>query len=257
MSDINIFPIPAFNDNYIWCLHNQYDCVVVDPGDAGPVLDYCRQNNLTLCAILVTHHHWDHTNGIETLLQHFGGIEAYGPAAGNTPELTKTLKEGDTVTLDPFGLHLDVLEVPGHTLDHIAYVSKQGIFCGDTLFSAGCGRLFEGTPLQMYQSLQKLASLADDLPVYCTHEYTLANLAFANAVEGNNPELHRYTLWAQEQRNKNIPTLPTSIGQQKAINPFLRVHKSEVKAQAEAHAGAELISEDQVFATIRRWKDHF
>ena len=257
MSEINIVPLPAFNDNYIWCLHNQATCVAVDPGDGTPVLEFCQQNQLQLTAILITHHHWDHTNGIEALTQVFSGIEVYGPAKGSTSEVTVGLSEEDEVDLDSLGMKLKVIEVPGHTLDHIAYIGDNALFCGDTLFSAGCGRLFEGSPLQMHQSLQKLAALPDDLPVYCTHEYTMANLEFAKAVEQNNQALRDYATWAGQQRQKGGPTLPTSIGREKAINPFLRVDRDEIKSAAEVHIGQALYSDDEVFAAIRRWKDHF
>ena len=257
MPDISIIPIPAFDDNYIWCLRNTQDCLVVDPGDAKPVLAYCQQHNLTLQGILVTHHHWDHTNGIDELLQAFPDIVVFGPAKGKTQQVTFGCEETDEITLPALGLSMKVLEVPGHTLDHIAYVSDLGLFCGDTLFSGGCGRLFEGTPGQMHQSLSKLAALDPDLPVFCTHEYTLANLKFAQAVEKSNQALNDYVDWAKLQRQQNRPTLPSSIGQEKAINPFLRVTEPEVLEQAEKRQGGKITHPEQAFAALRNWKDHF
>lgn len=257
MSAITIIPIPAFDDNYIWCIQNNSDCFVVDPGDASPVLDHCQHQGLTLKGILITHHHWDHTNGIPALLEHFPGIAVFGPASGNTKEITRPLSEGDKIALSALELELSVLEVPGHTLDHIAYVCDHGVFCGDTLFSGGCGRLFEGTPAQMHQSLGKLSALPDNLPVYCTHEYTLANLKFAKAVEDENADLLTYTDWALRQRENLQPTLPSSIGREKAINPFLRVANEKVIKQAEQRAGKALTQAEDVFAVIRSWKDHF
>lgn len=257
MSKITVFPIPAFTDNYIWCISQLHKCVVVDPGDAQPVLDHCRQNQLTLSAILITHHHWDHTGGLSKLLENFPDIPVYGPAVGDIEYLSHKLAQGAELTLPDIDLHLSVLEVPGHTLDHIAYVSDIGLFCGDTLFSAGCGRLFEGTPKQMNQSLGKLMKLPDHLPVYCTHEYTLANLEFAQAVEPHNVALQNYTKWAKQQREQDFPTLPSTIGQEKAINPFLRTQEQAVVFNAQKHSGETLQDSDKVFAAIRGWKDNF
>lgn len=257
MSKITVFPIPAFTDNYIWCISHQQKCVVVDPGDAKPVLDHCLQNQLTLSAILITHHHWDHTGGLKKLLEYFPNIPVYGPDVGDIEHLTDKFKQGDNLTLPDIDLSLEVIEVPGHTLDHIAYVSDIGVFCGDTLFSAGCGRLFEGTPQQMNHSLSKLMKLPDTLPVYCTHEYTLANLKFAQVVDPHNVALQNYTAWAKQQRQANIPTLPSTIGQEKAINPFLRTHEEAVKFNAQQYSGKALQDSDQVFAAIRGWKDNF
>jgi hydroxyacylglutathione hydrolase len=257
MSKITVFPIPAFTDNYIWCISQLHKCVVVDPGDAQPVLDHCRQNQLTLSAILITHHHWDHTGGLSKLLENFPDIPVYGPAVGDIEYLSHKLAQGAELTLPDIDLRLSVLDVPGHTLDHIAYVSDIGLFCGDTLFSAGCGRLFEGTPKQMNQSLGKLMKLPDHLPVYCTHEYTLANLEFAQAVEPHNVALQNYTKWAKQQREQDFPTLPSTIGQEKAINPFLRTQEQAVVFNAQKHSGETLQDSDKVFAAIRGWKDNF
>jgi hydroxyacylglutathione hydrolase len=254
---VSIFPIKAFNDNYIWCLRNQTHCSVVDPGDAAPVLAYCQDNQLTLSAIIITHHHWDHTGGIDALLAAFPDIPVFGPYNKNIKQITVRLSQGDDVELAQLGLKFSVLEVPGHTLDHIAYYGDTGLFCGDTLFSAGCGRLFEGTPQQMFVSLAKLAALPDDTAVYCTHEYTMANIAFAEAVEPNNQALIDYKHWANEQRNNNMPTLPSSIQRELSVNPFLRCNHEELVANVSQNIGAILTSEKATFASLRSWKDNF
>lgn len=257
MHNLRVFPIPAFTDNYIWCIENGQDCWVVDPGESEPVLSFCSVNNLALKGILVTHHHWDHTNGIETLLHKYPDIPVLGPAYGNIKHLTEKLKEGDRAYLREFDLSLEVIEVPGHTLDHIAYFGDNLLFCGDTLFSAGCGRLFEGSPEQMHHSLNKLMQLPGETVVYCTHEYTLANVQFALQVEPHNTALTDYANWAREKRSQGLPTLPSNIEQQKAINPFLRAQQDEIKHNAEGYLGKTLSDEVQVFAAIRQWKDNF
>lgn len=257
MSSLKIRPIKAFEDNYIWCLTNGETCVVVDPGDAKPVLKYCKRNNLMLTDILITHHHSDHTGGVNDLVDAFAGINVYGPQNPAIQSITRRVSDGDSIELSELGLEFAIIEVPGHTLDHIAYVGSCGLFCGDTLFSAGCGRLFEGTPSQMYESLNRLMSLPDDTKVYCTHEYTLANVKFARAVEPNNAALLNYKGWAESQRVDLKPTLPSTISEQKAINPFLRANSAEVKHQAEHYAGKILPTPEAVFASIRAWKDNF
>lgn len=257
MPEINIYPIPAFQDNYIWCLSKQGQCVVVDPGDAQPVLEHCAKHDLILSDILITHHHWDHTNGVAPLLEHFPNINVYGPEYGAIEHLTHKLAEGDKIQLSSLACEFDILSVPGHTLDHIAYYGVAGLFCGDTLFSAGCGRLFEGTAEQMYQSLQKLSKLPQQTAVYCTHEYTLANLAFALKVEPDNADLLEYQSWAEQQRSQGLPTLPSAIGQQLAINPFLRSDVKDVIVTAQQYSGVQLNNPVAVFTELRRWKDNF
>jgi hydroxyacylglutathione hydrolase len=254
---VSVFPIKAFNDNYIWCLHNQTHCTVVDPGDAAPVLAYCQDNQLTLSAIIITHHHWDHTGGIDALLAAFPNIPVYGPQNKNIKQITVRLSQGDDMELAKLGIKLSILEVPGHTLDHIAYYGDIGLFCGDTLFSAGCGRLFEGTPQQMYTSLVKLTTLPADTEVFCAHEYTMANIAFAETVEPNNQALVDYKHWANKQREKNTPTLPSSIQRELAVNPFLRCHSAELVTNVSQNMGSTLASEQAVFASLRSWKDNF
>jgi len=254
---VSVFPIKAFNDNYIWCLHNKTQCSVVDPGDAAPVLAYCQDNQLTLSAIIITHHHWDHTGGIDALLAAFPNIPVYGPQNKNIKQITVRLSQGDDIELAQLGVKFSILEVPGHTLDHIAYYGDIGLFCGDTLFSAGCGRLFEGTPQQMFASLSKLTALPADTAVYCTHEYTMANIAFAEAVEPNNQALIDYKRWVNQQRAENTPTLPSNIQRELDVNPFLRCHSAELVANVSQNMGAMLASEQEIFASLRSWKDNF
>jgi hydroxyacylglutathione hydrolase len=254
---LQVIAIPAYNDNYIWCIRNKNDCVVVDPGDASPVLEYCQTEQLSLCGILITHHHWDHTDGIDALLRIFPKAPVYGPNNQKISQITHALSEGDKVNIPEINLQLAVLEVPGHTLDHIAYYADVGLFCGDTLFSAGCGRLFEGTPNQMFNSLTKLCTLPAQTKVYCTHEYTLANIAFAQAVEPQNLALADYKEWAETQRANGQITLPSSLANELAINPFLRCNQKELIQQVKQNSKDQLNSEQAVFAALRSWKDRF
>jgi hydroxyacylglutathione hydrolase len=266
---VKITPIPAFSDNYIWALHNEQDCVVVDPGDPGVVLAFLAEHNLALSAILITHHHFDHTGGIIELTHHYPHITVYGPNNPKISGINRVLDDADTLYLDALQLELSVMAVPGHTLDHIMYYADGMLFCGDTLFSCGCGRLFEGTPAQMFTSLAKIAQLphqqthqpCDDTLIYCTHEYTQANIAFAQTVEPQNTALAQYKLWVDQQRADSLPTLPASLAQQLQINPFLRVAHDDVIAFSH-QANAQLENEQsadpvQVFAALRRAKDEF
>lgn len=252
-----VFPIPAFTDNYIWCVHNQEHAVVVDPGDAQPVLEYLKTHDLTLAAVLITHHHRDHTGGISKLVSAHPELPVIGPRGGHIRGLTKSVSQGDTVALPVLDLALQVMEVPGHTLDHIAFLGQDFIFCGDTLFSAGCGRLFEGSPEQMHHSLNKIKRLPDQTKIYCTHEYTKANVDFALAVEPDNDALVQYAKWVDDMRAANTPTLPSTLKEQKEINPFLRAHEGAVKSAAETYSQNTLVDDVAVFAAVRRWKDEF
>lgn len=256
MSAFSITPIPAFTDNYLWLLERGGQAVVVDPGDAGPVRRALQQRGLALSGILITHWHPDHTGGLSSLTAEFP-VPVYGPA-GEAPRiagLTHTLRENDRVTL--LDLNFTVWEVPGHTLGHIAYIETGFVLCGDTLFSAGCGRLFEGTAGQMHASLMRLAALPDQTMVYCTHEYTLANLAFALAVEPANQAVHDEIARVRQLRTRDLPSLPAQIGRERTFNPFLRTAVPAVAQAAARFAGAELHSPLEVFASLRRWKDGF
>lgn len=255
---MKLIPIPAFNDNYIWMLHDERRALVVDPGDAQPVLAVLARHGLTLESILVTHHHSDHTGGVDALRQGTGA-QVYGPAAERMPEPLQRLGDGDIITA--LGLRFEVLLVPGHTAGHIAYWGQPPdadplLFCGDTLFSAGCGRLFEGTPGQMLASLTRLAALPDATRVCCAHEYTLGSLRFALAVEPDNTDLLAYQAHARTLRQQLLPTLPSTIGLEKAVNPFLRTHLPKV-AHAVQQIDPNADDPVAVFAALRTWKDKF
>lgn len=254
-----VLHVCAFEDNYIWIVRGRSRdrAAVVDPGDAAPVLAALPALGLRLSAILCTHHHGDHTGGIAELRHHEPGLPVYGPSRENIPAITHPLVDGDTVQLAGLGISLQVLDVPGHTRGHIAYYGHGWLFCGDTLFSAGCGRLFEGTAAQMHASLSRLAALPADTQVFCAHEYTQANLRFAHAVEPDNPAILAYQESVRIQRLANQPTVPSSLAREKDINPFLRSQVPAVRAAAEHHAEKTLDDEVEVFAEIRKWKDRF
>ena len=252
-----VLHVPAFNDNYIWLVRGRTDRVaIVDPGDADPVLEFLARERLTPAAILCTHHHGDHVGGVADLRARYD-VPVYGPRRERIAALTHRLGDGDRVALPNLGLTFTVLDIPGHTAGHIAYVGDGLLFCGDTLFSAGCGRLFEGTAEQMHASLGKLAALPRDTAVYCGHEYTQANLAFALTVEPENGAAQAYQRDVAGRRARNEITLPSTIGQERQINPFLRCHVPSVRAATEARAGRTLTTDTEVFAALRRWKDTF
>jgi len=253
---LHIVPVRAFTDNYIWVIHDRCHAAVVDPGDAAPVLDFLRRENLQLVAILNTHHHNDHVGGNAALLREFP-VPVYGPAHESIPTLTHRLREGDSVQLAEFPLSFNVLDIPGHTAGHIAYYGANLLFCGDTLFACGCGRLFEGTPQQMHASLQKLAGLPDETLVYCGHEYTLANIHFARAVEPGNQALLELEAAVKKLHEQDIPTLPSTLMREKATNPFLRCNQLEVIQSARNYLGASLPDSVSIFAAIRSWKNEF
>lgn len=255
---MKLIPLPAFNDNYIWLLHDNNRAVVVDPGDAGPVFTALDAHGLKLAAILVTHHHNDHTGGVHEL-RNATGARVYGPANERMPEPLTRLHDGDVVT--ELGLQFDVLQVPGHTAGHLAYVCHPNgadpiLFCGDTLFSAGCGRLFEGTPAQMNASLARLAALPEATRVCCAHEYTLSGLRFALVVEPHNADTINHQTRATLARSENRPTLPSTVGLERKINPFLRTHVPEVRQAVQLRAPTDN-DPVSVFAGLRAWKDQF
>ncbi|HEY6821504.1 MAG TPA: hydroxyacylglutathione hydrolase [Burkholderiales bacterium] len=251
-----IVPVSAFKDNYVWTLRNSRHAAVVDPGDARPVIDYLAREGLELAAILATHHHADHVGGIEALLQK-KQVPVYGPRNEPIPTLTRAVSEGDEVSVPELGAVFSVIDIPGHTRAHIAYYGAGALFCGDTLFACGCGRLFEGTAQQMYTSLQKLRALPDDTKVYCGHEYTLANIGFAKAVEPRNAALAARQARDEKLRQAGRPTLPSTLGEEKATNPFLRCAEPAVIESANKYLGARMADPVKVFAAIRDWKNSF
>ena len=251
----DVIRIPAFRDNYIWLLRNGAAAVVVDPGDAAPVLDVLSREGLSLAAIVVTHHHADHQGGIASLLAQFS-CPVFGPAAESITGLTQPLRGGETIRIDALDAEFRVLAVPGHTLGHLAYYGAGCVFCGDTLFGAGCGRLFEGNPAQMLDSLERLAALPDDTAVYCAHEYTEANLRFALAVEPGNRRLQTRVDEVAVTRAKGLSTVPSTIALEKASNPFLRCNVPEVVASAQRSAAAGS-GPLEVFTALREWKNDF
>ena len=259
MTSLAVIAVPAFADNYLWLVQGVADpgcAAVVDPGDAAPVLAALAAHSCTLGAILVTHHHSDHTGGVAELVRRTGA-PVWGPARERLPVPHTAVRGGDRVVLERAGLAFEVLDVPGHTAGHIAYYGHGAVFCGDTLFSGGCGRLFEGTPEQMLASLDRLAALPGDTRVYCAHEYTLANLRFALEVDPDNEVLRAWRDEAAALRERGEPTLPSTIGRERAVNPFLRSRTDAVRRAAERHAGTPRISAVDVFAEVRRWKDSF
>jgi hydroxyacylglutathione hydrolase len=253
-----IHAVPAFKDNYLWVIAEGSRAAVVDPGDAEPIERFLADHGLTLDAILATHHHGDHVGGLQALASHWK-CPVWGPAGENIAGLDTRLKEGDRIHVPGIEIELDVLDVPGHTAGHIAYVDtlKSFVFCGDTLFACGCGRLFEGTPEQMTRSLAKLARLPAKTRVYCAHEYTLSNIRFAEAVEPTNAKLAARKARDSATRERGEATVPSTIGEELETNPFMRCTQPEVIASAERHAGRSLAGEVAVFAEIREWKDGF
>ncbi len=251
---LEIVPLPALRDNYVWTLRSARHAAVVDPGEARPVLEYLARERLALCAILATHHHPDHVGGIPELLSH-QRVPVYGPKGEPIATLTRPVGEGDTVEIPELGVTLSVLDIPGHTRAHIAYYGAGSLFCGDTLFACGCGRLFEGTPEQMMASLAKLAALPDATRVYCGHEYTLANIAFAQQVEPQNAVLAARLERDRKLRDAGKPTLPSTLGEERATNPFLRWREPAVVESANKYLGARVSDPVRVFAAIRDWKN--
>lgn len=259
-ANFSIQAIRAFNDNYIWLLRNQQHIVLVDPGDAQVCIDYIEQHNLILTDILITHHHADHIGGLTKLIDYnkqlSQPLNVYAPAINNIVGANNVLSGGETVYLVSLDIKLEVVAVPGHTLGHIAYYNDTSLFCGDTLFSGGCGRLFEGTPAQMLSALKTFAALDGNTKVYCSHEYTLSNLQFALTVEPENMALVQYYNEVVKLREQDKMTLPSTINKEKEINPFLRCHLPALKVAASEYLNADVNKEVDTFAAIRRWKDN-
>ena len=251
-----IVTLRAFADNYIWTLRDSRYAAVVDPGDARPVIDYLERENLELVAILNTHHHADHVGGNAALLSRWK-VPVFGPHDERIRDVTQRLKDGARCTVPHFGIELGVMEIPGHTRSHIAFHGSGMVFSGDTLFAVGCGRLFEGTPRQMHESLSRLMKLPDETRVYCGHEYTVSNIRFARVVEPDNFALRELETQAKLQRDKDLPTLPSTIAQEKATNPFVRVNEPAVVAAANRFAGKALNDPVDVLAALREWKNGF
>ncbi|MFV0681431.1 hydroxyacylglutathione hydrolase [Ottowia sp.] len=257
---MKLIALPAFEDNYVWLLHNGQQALVVDPGDAAPVEQALSGLGLKLLSILVTHHHADHTGGVAALRQSTGA-QVLGPARERIPAPYQPLQGGDQ--FQALGIGFRAIDVPGHTAGHVAYLADNAagaplLFCGDTLFSGGCGRLFEGTPAQMLVSLDTLAALPDDTRVCCAHEYTLSNLRFARTVEPDNTALAAYEQHCQLLRRQGQPTLPSRMGLERTINPFLRSRTPEVMRSVQTHAALPSTNDDvAVFAALRQWKNEF
>ena len=256
-----ITAIPALKDNYIWAIHRGQHAVVIDPGETAPVLEFLDHRGLLPDAILCTHRHNDHIGGIAKLRELYN-VPVYGRRHSGNPHITHDLREGDQLKLDALGIQFDILEIPGHLDDHIAYLAPGILFCGDTLFGAGCGRNNEGGPAKLHHSLQRLARLPDTTRIYCGHEYTAANLRFALACEANNIEVQNRIIATDTLREQNLPTLPSTIALEKSTNPFLRCTQPEIirTLQQRGLIGASEppgISELAVFTALREWKNHF
>lgn len=255
---MDIIPIPAFNDNYIWAMVDgkHQSALIVDPGDADPVIEFLQRRKLTLSGILITHHHYDHAGGIEALTA-WKSVKVFGPPQENIQGVTDKTPFNQAITFDAHDARLKSFAVPGHTLGHIVYYDTQHLFCGDTLFSAGCGRVFEGTFEQMYHSLQEIMRLDDSLRVYCAHEYTRKNLQFASLIEPDNAAVKARLAGINQLLAEKHCSLPSTLALEKASNPFLRCHVKSVIESAEKKAGEKLKSPLEVFTVLRKWKDGF
>lgn len=252
---LTVHGIPALQDNYIWLIQREDHAVAVDPGEAAPVLDFLRKNNLNLDAILCTHRHNDHIGGIAELREVYN-VPVYGRKHPQNPHITRDLREGDQLRLDQIDAVFDIIEVPGHLDDHIAFISPGAVFCGDVMFGAGCGKNFEGTLAQLHHSLKRLAELPDDTLVYCAHEYTAYDLPFALACEPGNADIQRRDVETNLLRAANLPTVPFTIALEKATNPFLRYTNPELIRTLQAR-GLTDMNELAVFTALREWRDRF
>jgi hydroxyacylglutathione hydrolase len=252
-------PVPAFNDNYIWLLHDdapegESRALIVDPGDAAPVLDVLR-NDPAPHGILLTHHHDDHIGGVAELLRRWPQLPVIAANDQRIATATKRVADGERINIGPWSF--DIIEIPGHTSSHIAFHGTGLLFCGDTLFSLGCGRLFEGTPMQMLDSLRRLSALPVETMVCCGHEYTVTNAAFALTVDPANAALRERADQAKTARDAGLPTLPVALASERDCNPFLRIDTPAVLAALEHHLQRALVDDVDAFAELRRWKDGF
>ena len=254
---LEIIPLPVFSDNYIWLLRSQNKVIVVDPGDAQPVMKYLEEHHdTTLVAVLITHHHADHCGGVGILKAHHPA-PVFGPMADGIPGIDHDCRDDAVFSVDGFAQPFRVLAVPGHTLGHIAFLTGDILFCGDALFSGGCGRLFEGSAQQMHASLQRLAALPTDTRICCAHEYTQTNLAFARLVEPDNTSLAEYQMQVAAWRKADKPSLPARMETERAVNPFLRCHLASVASAAAKRLGRPATGEVEVFSAIRAWRNQF
>lgn len=252
-----IIPISALKDNYIWLFFNEIsrDAWIVDPGDAEPAILALKKYKLNLSGIFITHHHYDHSGGVNDLLKHWKKLEIYGSHKSSLKFITQAIKENDEIICS--NIKFKVIEIPGHTLDHTAYFANGILFCGDTLFSVGCGKIFEGTPSQMYHSLCKLAELPDNTNIYCGHEYTLSNLYFAQHVDPENILIANKIQAVKKLLAQNKATLPAILSEEKLINPFLRCDQTEIIHAVELYTNKRLYDPIEVFTNLREWKNHF
>lgn len=253
---IQIHPVKAFEDNYIWVLHNNTEAIVVDPGESTAVDTYLRAKQLTLNAILLTHHHYDHINGVDKLLSDWN-CDIYGPEDQSIQFGHQILKEGDQLTIESMGVNFKVIETPGHTNSHICFYNQLWLFCGDTLFSIGCGRMFEGTPAEYVSSLNRIKTLDPSTQIYCAHEYTLSNLEFALAIQPDNNELLLYQEKIKQLRHQNKPSLPTRLATQLNLNPFLKINNKNFQNTVSKFSQCKINDEIQCFAQIRKLKDTY
>lgn len=258
---LEIVPIPALTgtyDNYIWIVHDGINAIIVDPGDATPVLAYLQAHQLKLSAILITHRHNDHIGGIPKLLEVYN-TRVYGPRSELIPAITHHIGEGDHIEIEELGLRFDIIHVPGHLPEHIAYIGNGMLFCGDIIFGCGCGKMFVGTPQEFHHSLERLAALPEDTKVYCAHEYTESNIRFALLCEPGNAQLQQRQRDAHALRQQDLPTLPSTIALEKATNPFMRCGQPGIIANVMRHFELPTAPADEtaVFAALRAWRDRF